>query len=448
MVNTVDELVWGLPITPDSNRIATDYARWSLPFTYNRMGYHQTPKNLITRLRNIANGKNVELVLCDWLNSQTDCVVELDDSPFYSEDKFDMRINGVETDSKGFFVYDDVVESERDHRSPLSPENLIQDKDYDGAEWSRFFPMLIPFDQYKRRKARTIFSIVQTHYPGGPGTNDGAGEWLAGIHNEQYVDQEGRQGMTPSLYYMGPYSPQSKIGNALWAARREAEAGFEIELSLRGVLPLGTDSLTITINGLNPDQVRHKCTLAAGETCTVGPLMAICSFDMDEAQVLGGGQWEWVIRPGQQHFSGEVWNGLRNANFNEPPMCEVVLTSNHFGNMHLVNSKLHIIGHIGAEQFRDSMLKHNSYLFPLRENDPLLNTPWSRITDDDVKRMRPLKIENLINEAKATGEPINCGILKGGLGIGACCYFYPSPKGLRSSNSYVLPGDLEPMSGL
>ena len=447
MVNTVDELVWGLPITPESNRISTDYARWSLPFTFNRMGYKPSPENRIRTLRNIAKGKNIELVICDWLNSQTDCVVELDDSPIYTEDKFDMRINGVETDSKGFYVFDDVIGVGNDRRLPLNPDYLIENKDYNGREWARFIPMLIPFDQYKKRKDRTIFSIVQTNYPGGPETNDGTGEWLAAIHNVNW-EENNEIGVPPIIYYQGPYSSQSKIGNPLWAARREAEAGFEIELSLRGVLPLGTDSLTITINGLNPDQVRHECTLAAGETCTVGPLMAICSFDMDEAQVLGGGQWEWVIRPGQQHFDGAVWNGLRNVNYNEPPQCDVVLTSMHFGNMHLVDSQVHIIGWIGAEQFRETMFEHSSYLFPLREHDKMLNTPWTRITNDDVKRMRPLKIENLINEAKATGEPINCGILKGGLGSGACCYFYPSPRGLRSSNSYVLPGDLEPMSRL
>jgi hypothetical protein len=447
MVQQIDDLKWGLPITNESNRIATDYARWSLPFTYNRMGYNQTPKNLISRLRNIANGKNVEVVLREWLNSNTNCVVEIDESPFYSEDKFDMTINGVETDSKSFFVYDDVTGAGNDRRLPISPQHLIENKDYNGREWPRFFPMLIPFDQYRNRKEITIFSMVQTRYPGGAETNDGSGEWLAGIHNDNFKEN-GEIGVSPSLYYMGPYSPQSRIGNALWTARREAGAGFEIELSLRGTLPLGTDFLTITVNGLNPDQVRYQCTLAAGETRTVGPLMAICSFDMDEAQVLGGGQWEWVIRPGQQHFDDAVWNGLRNVNFNEPPQCDVVLKSIHFGNMHLVDSQLHIIGWIGAEQFREAMLEHNSYLFPQREIDPLLNTPWVRITDDDIQRMRPLGIENLITEALSIGEPINCGILKGGMSIGACCYFYPSPKGLRSSNSYVLVGDLNPIDSV
>ena len=88
-----------IPFTPDMTQAGIQYARKSLPYTYDRMGGDR-----FKRLRRIVAGKAVELAFKRHLNNEEIPHDILGSTPFTDPDHYDIAIGGRRCDIKSFML--------------------------------------------------------------------------------------------------------------------------------------------------------------------------------------------------------------------------------------------------------------------------------------------------------------------------------------------------------
>ena len=106
-----------LPYTPDMTLAGIQYARQSLPHTYDRMG-----GNRFKRLRRIVAGKAVELAFKRHLNQQEIPHDMLGSTPFTDPDHYDLSIGGRRCDIKSFML----TQKERISQVRKTPHLLLE----------------------------------------------------------------------------------------------------------------------------------------------------------------------------------------------------------------------------------------------------------------------------------------------------------------------------------
>jgi len=111
-----------LPYTPDMTQAGIQYARQSLPYTYDRMG-----GNRFTRLRRIVAGKAVELAFKRQLNDKEIPHDMLGSTPFTNPDHYDIAIRGRRCDIKSFMLTDKkrITEIRKAPQKLLSAQALV-----------------------------------------------------------------------------------------------------------------------------------------------------------------------------------------------------------------------------------------------------------------------------------------------------------------------------------
>ena len=114
--------------TPDMTQVGIQYARKSLPYTYDRMG-----GNRFKRLRRIVAGKAVELAFKRHLNDAEIPHDMLGSTPFTDPDHYDIAIGGRRCDIKSFML----TYKKRIHEVRKEPQRLLNAQ------------ALVPIDQMK-----------------------------------------------------------------------------------------------------------------------------------------------------------------------------------------------------------------------------------------------------------------------------------------------------------
>jgi len=120
MITASDLLI--LRYTPDMTQAGIQYARQSLPYTYDRMG-----GNRFKRLRRIVAGKAVELAFKRHLNNEEIPHDMLGSTPFTKPDHYDIGIGGRRCDIKSFMLTDKkhITEIRKAPQKLLSAQALV-----------------------------------------------------------------------------------------------------------------------------------------------------------------------------------------------------------------------------------------------------------------------------------------------------------------------------------
>lgn len=134
--------IWTIPLIDQDIQSAVEYGITSWPWTYDRMGdqekgkYDKAISHIVVgraaqnAFNRIVEGKGYQL--------------EIDKTDYKKVDRWDFRTKGgrKKVDVKTFNYYKDFSAS----RPALSTKIVVESKL--GDTWKRFFPMLIPVDQY------------------------------------------------------------------------------------------------------------------------------------------------------------------------------------------------------------------------------------------------------------------------------------------------------------
>ena len=146
-------------------KAGAEYAAVTLPWTFNRMMLNTRSSGQQERGLNIAKGIVAQKILVRELQNKGLNIGEQDKS-HRDEDLFDLIIpaNGskVKFDLKSVNYYSDYAHMGRE---ALTPELVLENGDYPGPEWHRFFPMLVPHTQINQDKEAYCFAIADSIDP-------------------------------------------------------------------------------------------------------------------------------------------------------------------------------------------------------------------------------------------------------------------------------------------
>lgn len=424
-----DNDVWTATATSADIDEAAHYASISLPWTFNRMMMRSSPNGQNNRAFNIAKGIAGQEILHRVLRDNG-MEVELPRDSHRDDDLFDIRIQVAgevrDTDLKTVTYYSNYSNK----RPPFSPEYVVENRDYDGPEWRRFFPMMIPHTQMNQDKEVYIFAIAES----------------IDFRNEM---TSGRSEHEITAFPHGD-TCEFLQADRLIKAREEAKKGVYVSVRY---LPendgqMGAPSLELIgewDGDLNNRQIKLEPNQLLGE---VGPFSCLNSVQMpaDDFFEQFEGSLEFSVR------SNELDEPVRNTtrrNLNQRPDEPMIIEKDDFCNLRLPDDyTLHLFGWTTKSRFRQNCRKYRSWVWPDDDIDPSKNTPWSQITDDDRKRLERIEFDDAIQSGD---HRIDAGFLKGiPMSGGACTYVFPNQQsgGLRETNLYVLPQDLRVMSEL
>jgi hypothetical protein len=136
-------------------------------------------------------------------------------------------------------------------------------------------------------------------------------------------------------------------------------------------------------------------------------------------------------------------------NINVVPSTLLALVKSDFCNLLLPSDyKLYVIGWTPKSEFLASCRNYSAWVWPQDSISKYENRPWAQITDKDRSTLKNAGFDDCI---QTKPSKINAGWLKTtGKGNGACCYVFPNTfsGGIRETNLYVLPQDLQVMATL
>jgi hypothetical protein len=155
-----------------------------------------------------------------------------------------------------------------------------------------------------------------------------------------------------------------------------------------------------------------------------------------------------ILQVERNDYKGYVPNSAMR-DINVAPGDALTFTDKDFCNLILPDDyKLHCLGWISKADFLKACQKYPAWVWPIDAKSRFENTPWDQVTDRDRKLLESLGMAGRITRNPSR---INVGLLKtSGKGPGACCYVFPNIRGtgVRETNLYVLPHDLNTMISL
>jgi hypothetical protein len=388
-----------------------------------------SPNGQNKRAYNIAKGIVGQEVLITALR-ENGIDVELPRDSHRDDDLFDIRVSvgGAirDADLKTINYYSNYS----DKRPPFSPEYVLNHRDYDGPEWRKFFPMMIPHTQMSQNKELYLFAIADSI--------DFRSEITAG-RSEHDI-------------FAFPHGDMCEFlqGDRLIKAREKNNKGVYISVRyVEGNDGSGSSPTLELIGEWDGDVIRQDLTLEPNEILgEVGPFSCLNSFRMPPDDYLNNfeGELEFSIR------SNELDEPVRNTtkrNLNKIPDENMILERGDFCNLRLPDDyTVHFFGWTSKKKFQENCRKYRSWVWPDDGSDPSKNTPWSQVSDDDRKKLSRIGFEDAIQSGQ---HRIDAGFLKGiPMSGGACTYVFPNQHGggLRETNLYVLPQDLRTMATL
>lgn len=423
---TSPDQVWSATANKEDLDEGVRYASISLPWTFNRMMMKSSSNGQNNRAYNIAKGIVGQEILTRVL-TDNGIDVELPRDSHRDDDLFDIRLNidgkNQDVDLKTINYYSNYS----DKRPTFSPEYVIQNADYDGPSWRKFFPMMIPHTQMNQDKEVYIFAIADSI--------DFRAENTAGRSEHDIV--------------AFPYGDMCEFLQAdrLIKAREEASKGVYVSVQYDMDEDASDKSPTLELVGEWEGDLVHREIEVKSESIVseIGPFSCLNSIRMPPEDYFNhfDGSLAFSVR------SNDLDDPVRNTtkrNLNQIPDENLVIEKSDFCNLRLPDDyTVHFFGWTTKDDFQQNCRKYRSWVWPDDSEDPAKNTPWSQISDDDQKKLQRIGFDDTIQSGD---HRIDAGFLKGiPMRGGACTYVYPNQHGggLRETNLYVLPQDLRTM---
>jgi hypothetical protein len=380
-------------VTSDDIATGVEYARKSLPWTFNRMSV-TGPWTWYRRMMRIVVGVTVQNLLLRKLKEKG-LDISKEWKKYRDEDTFDIKtVDGKVVDVKALnHFYDDDGEI----RPNFSLDYLMENKGYTGDMWQKFFPCMAPDDQNKKKDAY-VFAILDSE------------DYLSKVResrNKHFIIA------SPSEKWM------DFLNNKRLAQEREkADAGLDLTVK-SDLVSLDQDEPELYIGYERKESFfEERMRLTAGSTFEIDNVSALSYIRLgDELPRSFVGEIAVSIK---NSLKGPVFSGARQRDLNESPGNKWKVTSDMFADLYLPgNVSIHFLGWISSSEFKETRSKYPSYGHPDDKIDPSVNQP-GRTTEGGV----------LFRKTN--------------------CYIYPNTGsingGLKNTNYYVVPGDLNIMS--
>jgi hypothetical protein len=418
-----------LPSLPEDRIVGANYASRTLPWTFNRMSKNTSAKGQIERGLNIAKGIVAQEVLRRSFNDRG-IDVELHRKSHRDEDLFDFRIVSdgqkklFDVKSVSYFNnYADVG------RPPFSKKWIIDNSDYPGPDWRRFFPMLVPHTQIDQKKDAYVFLISES------------------VDFRRTV-LEGRSDHFIAAFPYGEGMPFYTY-KKLCRAREELNKGFYLRFEYQPTGLFSREKLELDVLYEWAAKNRQESvTLKLGEQSTpIGPMSVLNCLSLKPAEFkkFSGALIMWAAK---NDFKGTVFNS-KKENINQVPSSALTYSAEDFCNLILPDEyKLHCVGWIRKPDFLEACKQYPAWVWPIDSTNRFHNTEWSQVSPRDLKFLEHMGVADRISRKPTR---IQFGLLKtSGHGQGACCYVFPNVfgTGLKETNLYVLPQDLQTMESL
>jgi hypothetical protein len=431
------EDIWTASPTAEDFAEGVRYASISLPWTFNRMMMRSTPNGQHKRAFNIAKGIVGQEVLIRLLQSK-DISVTLPRDSHRDDDLFDIQIDihdeTKDADLKSMNYFNDYG----DDRPPFSVDYVLENRDYDGPRWERFFPMMIPHTQMNQNKEVYIFAIAES----------------IDFRNEL------TEGRSEHEFFSFPHGKMCEFlqKKQLIEAREQSDDGIYLSIHYDTMSYFESSLPEIEVIGEGDGKLKHeRLQLQKNETIAdIGPFSAVNSVWMptEDFQTNFSGSLRWKVSRNElddpvRNTSRRDLNQLPSEKEDVDSDWPMVIQKEDFCNLRLPDDyTLYFIGWLLKEEFINNCRNYRSYVWPDDDVDPDKNQPWSQLTERDRKMLKRIDFEDTIQSG---AHRIDAGILKGMPQAGsAATYIYPNQHsgGLKETNTYILPKDLRTMDDL
>lgn len=439
-LSSVQEILGPFEAQKSEIEEAINYAKVSLPWTFDRMRYGPRAQNSVNdRLIHILLGVLNQTILERVLTGKGyECSKQW--KKYRDSDVFDFIVNKKIYDVKTTHIYSEY--SEANKREEFSPKLLLSNKDYEGPEWRHFFPMMVPISQLTvdTIKDAYIFGISETYQDlrhTTPMKTD-RGFWCAAPFGSAF-------------YFM-----QS---TRVIKQREEEGKGFKIRASWKrsqDTINGKRKKATMTLFGeWAGDRQTETLELSERKTKTgVKEFSSLSCIRLEHPALLD--EFDEIFISVENEFDKFIARPTNpKINLNDPNFVWKV-GSQSFVNLQIPKD-YHVfwVGFIPFTSFTSLFPSYPSYFIPHPSNMDI-NQPGKAVPNikerlEGLNRRR----EKALAEGKRIPWPdfvsfIRGGEIKAGLliarqrfgrSIGAACYFYP-PYGFQETAIYVLPKDL------
>lgn len=419
-----------LPSSAEDRRAGALYASRTLPWTFNRMSKGTKAKNQADRALNIAKGIVAQEVLFRELRRR-EFEVELQRKSYREKDSYDFRIgiDGIKKrfDVKSIAYYNNYPPT---GRPPFSKQLIIDNRDYPGPDWRRFFPMLMTHSQVHQEKDAYVFIISES------------------VDLRKTV----LDGRSDHLITAFPYGDSSPFYSSkkLCLARESASKGFYIRLEYQATDLFAKDKLEVDVlyEWAGKAEQQRVLLKVGTQSGPIGPISALSCISLEKSSYNKFSGGTIIVLPAKNDFSGSVLNS-KMQNINKIPSEALVYSQSDFCNLYLPDDyQLHYLGWIPKEEYLEACKKYPAWVWPIDSVDRFLNSPWSQISERDKSLLERLGVGDRITKKPTR---INFGLMKtSGYGQGACCYVFPNVygTGVKETNLFALPQDLHTMASL
>ena len=422
---TTSSEIWTIRPSQEELDAAAFYASISMPWTYNRMSLNRYSKAQQSRALNIAKGIVVQEALQRKLKTQK-ASPEVQEKSHRDQDIFDIRLNMSgrthSIDIKSFHVYTDFLSSTG--REPITEELIFTHRHYGGPDWRHFFPMLVPHDQIGTKKDAYVFAISTSVDPRKEVLKQRASSCIAAF---------------PYHQWMGFLS-----STTLCAARESVRKGFTLEVYFESRLSTTENVRLYVIGEWDKKRQVEEISLKHGKKI-IGqkPFSAISAFRLRREDYIKF-RGKISISVSSNDFRGSVPDGnISNANW--IPDTPLIFERNDFCNLVMPSDFIiYFIGWISTNEFMKSQIQYLPWMAPSNAQSTK-NQIWDQISSRENSLMRQFPNHFLHNSLQGGW------MRKGYQSSGACCYMFPNIGkygGVKETNLYVVPGDLNRMSDL
>jgi|GEM_PF-2528495 len=438
--------IWVEEANEEDIESAIKYSTISLPWTFDRMGYGGRSQNGVNyRLLNILKGVLAQNILSRVLDRKG-FDISKDWTQYREEDLFDFQIKDLHCDVKTVQIYSEYDEDV--NRREFSPEFLIENRDYEGKDWRRLFPMMLSHRQLSviKDKDLLIYGISHTSKDfrkSDPDNIDG-GYWVTGPCKDAFH------------FFQNPIAIKK---------REEAKEGFNVKTYLKRTQDTieEQEPLKVTLIG---EWDGHKETeqfeLNPGCRYTSkNEFSSLCAVELDHPGSLL--ESDELIITASTNYNGKIRKptdpsrNLNNDNF------QWELGKSDFVNLLVPDDyTIYWLGFISREEFFNRFQNYTGYFIP--KGDNMDENQLAEAQEDDKKSFKRLderrekniengediyrpKMMDLIDDEGNIDAGFMMAKYRGPKPIGGACYFYP-PYAIRESALYVLPKDLRVMDEL
>ncbi len=430
LIANKDDL-WVLAPTKDDLLAGAQYAAVSLPWTFNRMMKNTGSRGQQERALNIAKGIVGQELLGRAMREHGVSATSQRKS-HRDEDLFDFHVEiggqTLDLDVKTWHYFTDYKPL---GRSPLSTDLLVEHADYSDADWSRFFPMLVPHTQIGQSKECYCFALASSIDP----------------RRENDIN---RTEMRLAAFPYGELLPFLS-SKKLCAVREDSEAGFWLELTWRPDGMFAPTKMEITVVG---EWAGKLCQVQAvttrGKTTKVGPFSCVASFAISPESYEAWGDGVIAVRVGKNDCRVPVLNTARR-DVNRKPAEALMFARDDICNLVLPDDyRLYVLGWMPKTEYIDRCRAYPGWVWPMNSEDRTRNQAWSMITESDMKSLTRAGFDDCV---KRKPTRLEAGWMKTtGRGGGACCYVYPNlgggRGGVRETNLYCLLQDVHTMMSI